>query len=149
MISDLKTEIEKVVMPILTEQLFDLVELKLSRYKKNFRLQVFIDSDDGVRVDDCARFSGLIGTALDLTDMMEEGYILEVSSPGVDRPLKTEADFRRRVGRNLQIEMVEEGHTKTVRGLLEEIDNGSLLLTGKKGKTKIAMADIMQGKEII
>ena len=101
MLDDLKTEIEKIVQPILAEESYELVELKLSRYRQKYRLQVFINSDGGVIVDDCARFSGLIGTAVDLTDLMDEGYILEVSSPGIDRPLKKEAEFKRHIVSNI------------------------------------------------
>ena len=149
MLDDLKTEIEKIVRPILTEESFDLVETKLSRYRQRYRLQLFIDSDQGVNVDDCARFSGLIGTALEMTDLMDEGYLLEVSSPGIDRPLKSEADFKRRIGREIRIEMNENGTVKSVQGKLDEVSGGTLALTGKKGQIKIALTDVVQGREII
>ncbi len=149
MVGDLKTEIEKIVTPILAEQLFDLVEMKLSRYRKNFRLQIFIDSDQGVGLDDCARISGLIGAAIDLTDFMDEGYILEVSSPGIDRPLHSEVDFRRRVGRNVLINVVENGRERSVRGVLTEVRNKALFLSGENGPLEIALNDVVQGKEIM
>jgi ribosome maturation factor RimP len=149
MLSDLKTEIEKVVRPILTDQSFDLVEIKLSRYRKNYRLQVFIDSDSGVKLNDCARVSGLVGTALDMTDLMDDGYVLEISSPGVDRPFGSEVDFRRRIGRNVRINLIADGCEKTIQGVLTEVNNEALMLSGKEGTIEVALANIRQGREII
>ncbi len=149
MLGDLKTKIEKVIRPILTDQYFDLLEIKLLRYRKNYRLQVFIDSDDGVKLDDCARISGLLGTALDITDFMDDGYILEISSPGVDRPFRSEVDFRRRIGRNVRIDLIADGYEKTIQGILTKVNNEALMLSGKEGTIEVALANIRQGREII
>lgn len=149
MLGDLKTEIEKVIRPILTDQSFDLLDIKLSRYRKNYRLQVFIDSDDGVKLDDCARISGLLGTALDITDFMDDGYVLEISSPGVDRLFLSEVDFRRRIGRNVRIDLIANGCEKTIQGVLTKVNNESLMLSGKEGTIEVALANIRQGREII
>ena len=149
MLGDLKTEIEKVIRPILTDQSFDLLEIKLSRYRKNYRLQVFIDSDGGVKLDDCARISGLLGTALDITDFMDDGYVLEISSPGVNRPFRSDVDFRRRIGRNVRIDLIADGCEKTIQGVLTKVNNEALMLSGKEGTIEVALANIRQGREII
>jgi ribosome maturation factor RimP len=149
MIGELKTEIGKLIGPILSEEAFDLVEIKLSRYKKKYRLQVFIDSDHGVGIDDCARFSGLIGTALDVSNLISDSYILEVSSPGLERPLRSEADFRRRIGRNMQVDMVEEGYQRSIRGVLSKVRGERLYLTGDEGNFEVALTDVVQGRELI
>jgi ribosome maturation factor RimP len=146
MIRDLKTEVEKVIEPILTQEDFDLIEVKLSRYKRNYRLQIFVDCNRGVLLDECARLSKLIGSALEITDIFDTGYILEVSSPGLDRPLRTGQDFKRKIGKDVDINLIEDGQEKSISGMLTGLENGVLLLSSNKGTVKIALADIVQGK---
>ncbi|MCP4566051.1 MAG: ribosome maturation factor RimP [FCB group bacterium] len=149
MIQDVKNDVEKLIEPILSEGGFELVELKLSRFKKRYRLQVFIDTDKGVLLDECAHLSGLIGTALDMTEFMDDGYILEVSSPGLDRPLQSDRDFKRNIGAEVRIMMAEDGREKKVKGTIAGIENESLVLTQESGRVEIALKDIKQGKIII
>ena len=149
MIQDLKNDIEELVEPILSEDGFELVEVKLSRYKKRYRLQIFIDTEKGVLLDECARLSGLIGTALELTDFMDDGYILEVSSPGLDRPLCNDRDFRRNIGAKVRVFMAENGREKTVQGTIAGIEDENLVLSRKSGRVEIALRDVKQGKLII
>jgi len=149
MLTDLKTEVEKVVTPILAGEGYDLVEIKLSRFKRNFRLQVFMDSDHGVALGDCAHMSGLMGTALDVADLLGDSYVLEVSSPGLDRPLLVDRDFRRRIGKRIEIQMVDGDCEITVQGDLTGIENGNLIVSGDDGLVEIALAKVRQGRIII
>lgn len=146
---DLKTEVEKLVIPILAQDHYDLVEIKLSRFRKNYRLQIFVDSDSGVTLDACAHLSDVIGMALDLNDLFDSRYILEISSPGLDRPVHTEKEFRRKIGRDLEIEMVEDGRIRTVRGNLVGVDSRALCLENNKGAMEIELAAVRQGREIV
>ena len=145
---DLKGQVEQIVEPILSGEGFDLVEIKLSRFRRNYRLQIFVDSDQGVTLDACAHLSSLIGTALDLGSTIDSGYVLEVSSPGLDRPLRSEKEFRRRVGREMEIEIVVDGREKKIRGMLEGVEGSKLLLTGSEGNIEIDLAQVRQGQEV-
>ncbi len=149
MISDVKTDVEKIIEPIISQEGFDLVEVKLSRYKNNYRLQVFADSDNGITLDQCAHLSRLTGAALDIADIFDSKYILELSSPGLDRLMTTERDFRRRVGEEVRIEYMEKGRKRRARGELTGVDTGQVTLDGKDGEIRIALDDINQGKVII
>lgn len=71
--------------------------------KENALLRVFIDSDKGITVDDCGRVSQQLGSALDVEDLIPFAYILEVSSPGIDRVLFVPAHYARYLGRNVKI----------------------------------------------
>jgi ribosome maturation factor RimP len=88
----------------------------------------------------------LIGSALEITDIFDTGYILEVSSPGLDRPLRTGQDFKRKIGKDVDINLIEDGQEKSISGMLTGLENGVLLLSSNKGTVKIALADIVQGK---
>ncbi|MEZ5359224.1 MAG: ribosome maturation factor RimP [Candidatus Zixiibacteriota bacterium] len=149
MIRDVKTDVEQLIGPIIEQEGFDLVEIKLSRYKNNYRLQIFVDSDAGVTLDNCAHLSRLTGAALDVSDIFESKYILELSSPGLDRPLHTEREFRRRIGEEVRIEYKENGRARKVRGTLKSVESGQITLDGKDGELHIALGDIEEGKVII
>ncbi len=149
MLRDLKADIEKVVEPILAQEGYDLVEIKLSRYKRNYRLQIFADSDHGITLKECAYLSRLVGTALDTDDVIDNRYILEISSPGLDRPLHSDRDFRRKIGEAMAVDVIRDGRQRTVRGTLTGIEGNILVLSGENGQERIPLADIRQGKIII
>ncbi len=148
MIKDLKSEIEQIVEPILAQEGFELVEIKLSRYKKNFRLQIFVDSDHGVTLDECSHLSRLVGTALDTDDVIESRYILELSSPGLDRPLHNQRDFQRCIGKDVKIEIIDEDDNDIVTGTLKTMEDDILCLSGEKGEVKVPLTKVRQGKII-
>jgi len=149
MIKDLKTEIENLAGPILEQEGYDLVEVKLSRFRNKYRLQVFTDSDTGVTLGQCAHLSRLLGSALDVADLFESPYILEVSSPGLDRHLHSERDFRRRIGKEVRIEYHVDGKLKTVRGQLALVEADRIRLSGEDGDMEIPLTHINYGKIVI
>ena len=146
---DLKTEVQQHIEPIITGENFDLVEIKLARFKKRYRVQIYVDSDRGVNLDDCAHLSRLVGAALDLTDLFSGGYVLEISSPGIDRPLKEVRDFRRRIGREVRLEINDDGKNSTIQGTLKGVDGDELVMANKKGEMTISLNRVVQGKVII
>jgi len=96
-------KIESVVMPILRSLGLELFEIQFSGSMTGGHLKIFIDKAAGVTVDDCAKVSRFLNPALDIDEDMPRNYTLEVSSPGIDRPLRTEADFRRHIGKKIKI----------------------------------------------
>jgi len=149
MIQDLKTEIERLVEPLLSAEGFDLVEIKLSRYKRSYRLQIFVDSDHGVTIGECAHLSRLVGTAMDTSDVIQSRYILEISSPGLDRLLHSDRDFKRKIGENMAIDLVDGDRGRTVKGILTGVDSDMLLLNGEEGEMRICLSNVRQGRIII
>jgi ribosome maturation factor RimP len=83
------------VQPLLRGQGFDLVELQLQQRKGQWLVRVFADVEGGISLEDCQRLSREIGQMLEVEDLIPSPYVLEVSSPGLDRPLRTVQDFRR------------------------------------------------------
>ena len=90
----------------------EVVEVEFVKENAEWHLRVYIDKRGGVNIDDCESFSKEFSTVLDGEDMIDRAYNLVVSSPGLDRPLKTEADFRRYAGELLDIRMLP-GRLKT------------------------------------
>ncbi|UCD18107.1 MAG: ribosome maturation factor RimP, partial [Candidatus Zixiibacteriota bacterium] len=109
------------------------------------RLQVFVDSDRGVSIDDCARLSKAIGPVLDAQTIFRGGYTLEVSSPGMDRPLETAKDFRRRVGNKIEIHF-NDNTVRPLRGVLIGAEGQTIDLQVENDVKKLDLVDIKMGK---
>src|SRR5438034_3365224 len=84
-----------IVEPLLQTQGFELVELQLQQRKGQWLVRVFADAEGGISLADCRKLSLEIGQVLDAEDLIAASYVLEVSSPGLDRPLHTARDFQR------------------------------------------------------
>ncbi len=121
---------------------FELVDLEYRTEGRDWILRLFIDREGGVTLDDCADVSREFGALLEVEDILHHAYRLEVSSPGLDRPLKKAADFERFRGHLVKVKTLESvdpdqrGHTrKTFLGELLGFENGvvSLRQTDKKG----------------
>lgn len=107
MLDDTKQQVIDLIEKPLRREGCELVDVVLSRYRKNWTLRLFIFSDRGTTIDECARISRLVGDIIDGTTVLESGYTLEVSSPGLDRPLTAARDFKYRVGETVKIEFTD------------------------------------------
>ena len=100
--------VETILGPLLDAEGFSLVDVEYKRERGGWVLRVFIDKEGGVTLDDCARVSREFGQLLDVEDIIPTSYQLEVSSPGLDRPLKKEEDFVKYSGRKVRIKTKEQ-----------------------------------------
>jgi ribosome maturation factor RimP len=94
-------------LPVLEELGLELVEVQYRREQNGWILRLVIDKQEGITLDDCAVVSREISQLLDIEDFIGEAYNLEVTSPGLDRPLKSIAEFERFVGRKAKIKTIE------------------------------------------
>jgi ribosome maturation factor RimP len=101
------TAVESFARPVLDDMGLELVEVQFRRESAGWLLRLFIDREDGVNVDDCASVSRQISAYLEVEDLIEHAYNLEVSSLGLERPLKKKADFVRFTGRKARIKLKE------------------------------------------
>ncbi|MFQ5608409.1 MAG: ribosome maturation factor RimP [Candidatus Zixiibacteriota bacterium] len=148
MAEERKRIIAGALAPALQKAGFELVEIKLAQYGRSSRLRLFIDTqtDAGVSVEDCAQASRLVGEILEAERFFESDYHLEVSSPGIDRPLTTERDFRRRVGRTIWIDFIDSDRTR-LEGELECVEGDQLALAGKKQTHRVRLSEIREARE--
>ncbi len=144
----LKNKIAELIKSPIEERGFDLVELKLSRYKKGNAVRVFVDSDNGVKLEDCAGLSKAIDVVLEDNNIFRNGYNIEVSSPGLDRPLQTSKDFRRRIGEQVQI-LFDQADQSPIMGELTGADDLCIELFTEEGTKKIELAGVKMGKIIL
>ena len=141
MSDDAKLKISGLIEQPLADEGFELAGIALSRYKTSVTLRVFVYGRNGVTLDDCARLSRLVGEIIDGTELFESGYTLEVSSPGLDRPLETARDFRYRVGEQVKIEFADKKR-KRLRAEIVSADENQVELRDDSGTFKIDLADI-------
>jgi len=130
----LSTVVETVtglVTPILDEQNFELVEVEFVKEGKNWFLRVFIDKEGGIDIEECAYVSEKLSEKLDSMDPdpIPQAYFLEVSSPGAERPLKKEADYKKALGEYINISLYQavDGQ-KQYEGFLVSLNETELVL---------------------
>jgi len=117
--------IQAVVEPVVAGLGYDYVGAEFGQGENGTTLRVFIDTPNGVDVDDCAKVSRQLSAALDVDDVVGTAYLLEVSSPGVDRPLFTEAQFAAQVGQMVKARstVLHDGR-RNFKGVLVSVADG-------------------------
>lgn len=117
---DYEQRTETLIMPLVEENHFELVDVEYVKEASNWYLRAFIDKEGGITVDDCELISRRLSDLLDEEDFIPEAYILEVSSPGLGRQLKKEKDLKRSIGEEVEIKLYK-GVKKEHRGKMISI----------------------------
>lgn len=148
---DLVQNITQLATKVAESAGLDLVDVEIFRAGKRRVLRIYVGKRDGVNVDDCARVSRDLGTLLDADNVMQdENYILEVSSPGLDRPFKTLKDYRRNLGRFVRVSTREPvegfGNKKVMVGKLQDVGEASITLDLDGTARPIPLDLILQAK---
>ena len=126
---------EQLVLPIIQSKKFELVDVEYVKEGGTWYLRAYIDKPGGITVDDCEIVNRALGDLLDREDFIEDSYILEVSSPGLGRPLNKEKDFVRSHGKEVEIRtyrMVER--QKEFRGILKAWDKETVTIETEEGE---------------
>lgn len=136
---DVAGQVTELLQPLLDEKGLELVELEYKKVGRGYLLRVFIDKPGGVNLDDCADLSRELSVQLDVEDCIPGRYNLEVSSPGLNRPLKSDRDFIRYQGhlaviRTVELQADEKGsRRKTFLGTLQGVEEGFVVISLKEG----------------
>lgn len=140
-------QIEPIIEKKLTSLGYELFDIKFIRAGSRSILRLFIDKKGGITVGDCEKVSHDISIMLDVENFSQAPYTLEVSSPGIDRPLTSEKDFIRAVGNTVRFRTKEtEGKSRTLRGKLTACSDGICTVETTEGTTTIALSSIYSGK---
>lgn len=135
---------EKLLMPIIEEHNFELVDVEYVKEGGIWYLRAYIDKEGGFTVDDCELVSRRLSDLLDVEDFIPDSYILEVSSPGLGRQLKKEKDFARSLGEEVDVKLYKAiNKQKEFTGFLVDYDEEKLVLEFEDESTmEFARADI-------
>ena len=120
---------EEYLTPIVEEYGFELVDVEYVKEGSNWYLCAYIDKPGGISVDDCEKVSRRLSDILDEKDYIEDSYIMEISSPGLDRPLKKEKDFQRNMGKLVEVRTYRPiEKQKEFCGILTAFDSNSVTI---------------------
>ncbi len=134
---------EKYLLPLMEEHQFELVDVEYVKEAGTWYLRAYIDKEGGITVDDCEIISRKLGEWLDKEDFIEDSYILEVSSPGLGRPLKKEKDYKRSIGKDVEIRLYRaRDKQKEFIGTLKAYDEKSVTITCDEEDMIFEKADI-------
>ena len=133
----IESRAEALIQPVIEENQFELVDVEYVKEAGEWYLRAYIDKPGGVNVDDCEKVSRAFEARLDEADLIADAYILEVSSPGLDRPLKKEKDYRRAMGKEIELHTYKpvDGE-KQFFGTLQEFDADSVTIRTEEEQTR-------------
>jgi len=136
-------QVSDLIEPILNEMKFELIDVEYLSDRGRWALRIYIDKDGGVTLDDCAAVSGELGDLIDIKNIIEQEYVLEVSSPGLNRPLKKEADFIRAIGKKIKVRTrTPVDGRRNFTGVLKDFKEQKLALDSEGGLVTLAWSDM-------
>ena len=128
--TDIANYVEELVMPIIDEGNFELVDVEYVKEGANWYLRVYADKEGGINIDDCVTISRALEAKLDEKDVIEDAYILEVSSPGLGRQLKKDRDYKRPLGDEIEFKLYKaRNKQKEFEGILKDFDEHTFTIT--------------------
>lgn len=121
---------EELIQPLVDAHNFELVDVEFVKEGSDYFLRVYIDKDGGITIDDCVLLSREFNEILDKENFISEGYIFEVSSPGLMRPIKKEKDYQRSIGKLIDIKLFKAiDKQKELTGILKEFTQDTITVT--------------------
>jgi ribosome maturation factor RimP len=137
---------EQIIMfiePVLEEMGFELVDVEYLGAGGRTVLRIYMDRPGGVTIDDCARVSREIGVLIDVKNLIPQRYVLEVSSPGLNRRLKNERDFAWAIGKRVKVRMKSplEGR-RNFAGRLTRVKSGMIVIAADGGEAMLPIGEI-------
>ena len=145
---NIQEQIEKIILPIEEKEFVEIVDIEYLRENGDNVLRIYIDADKGVNLDLCTKMSHLFGSELDKKDPIEGHYILEISSPGIDRILKKEKDFFRFIGLCIKVKIaVAINNQKNFKGKLVSVKNNKIVVEDlTSGVVEIEISNITKAQ---
>ncbi len=143
----IKEKIAGLIAPIIDAHQVDLIDIELKGKPGQLVLRIYVDMVGGIGLDQCAVISREISDVLDMADLIQGRYRLEVSSPGLDRPLKSARDFERNIGRQVRVNYRgEDGVVATLTGTIKAVTENEVLLEADAQLHRVALATIVLAK---
>ena len=129
---------ERFLLPLLAEHNFELVDVEYVKEGGNWYLRAYIDKEGGITVDDCEVISRTLSDWLDREDFIADSYTLEVSSPGLGRPLKKDKDFERSLGEAVELRLYKpRDKQKEFAGILKGYDRETVTIETEDGREEV------------
>ena len=144
-------KVTELVKNTIEEMGFELVDAEYVKEGRNQVLRLYVDKEGGINIDECETVSRATEVLIDEANIIDNSYIFEVSSPGIDRPFKTDRDYEKAIGQQVEITLFApmEG-TKRIDGVLKEKDGDTVTIeTGKNREIKLDRKQISQIRKAV
>lgn len=142
--------VQKMVEEIISDTDMELIDIEYVKEGPFKYLKVYLDKPEGITVDDTADVSRELNKKLDEKDLIKEQYFLEVSSPGIERPFKTEADYQKSIGLKVEAKFFKPiNGKKSISGILLEKNKDSVVIEDGEESTTINLNDISKINKVL
>ncbi len=129
-------QVWELVEPVTEAECIELIEVEYQREARGWTLRLYLDHEKGISIADCTRISRQVSDLLDVEDIIPNAYTLEVSSPGINRPIRRPKDFEKYVGEEIHVKTKEPyGNRRNFRGYLVKFSNNNLTIRCKDETT--------------
>jgi ribosome maturation factor RimP len=136
--------------PLISSLGYEMVDVEFVKEQNEYYLKIFIDKTGGINLEDCQLVSEIIGEKLDELDIIDTSYYLEVSSPGLDRPIKTDQDIKRNLGKEVEVNLYKSINAKKhIEGILIAYDEKNVTLQVEEDTITIPRESISLMRQII
>jgi ribosome maturation factor RimP len=147
MSQEIVERVQNIAEPILSREGLELVDIEYRRETRGWVLRLYIDKEGGVNVDDCSHASQEVGRSLDVEEVITTPYTLEVSSPGLDRPLKNEKDFRKSIHKLIRVKTVDPiQNQKNFKGRLLTVSENRIEIEAEGKVVEIPLSQVAKAK---
>ena len=128
-------KVRNLLTQVIEETGVELVDIEFAKEGQNWYLRIYIDKNNGITIDDCEKTSRIAEKILDEKDIIEQAYILEVSSPGIDRPIKKDEDFEKFAGEIVDIKLYKAiDKQKEFQGALKGLEGSIVTIVEENGE---------------
>ncbi len=140
---DYEKKTEELILPLIDGKEFELVDIEYVKEGGNYYLRVYLDKEGGITIDDLEMVSRALSDKLDEKDFIDDAYVLELSSPGLDRPLKKDKDFERNKGKMVELKLYKAlDGVKEFEGELKGYDEENILVMVDEEEKKFNRQDV-------
>ena len=145
----IESKVQALIENEITDLGYELYDVEYLKEGRDFYLRIYINSKNGIGIEDCEKVNNVIDPILDEKDFIKDQYFLEVSSVGLERNLRKEKHFKEAIGENIEIKLYKKiNNTKTIEGKLENFENGILKIENQGEILDINIKDIASAKVI-
>lgn len=140
---NIESKVQELIEKEITDLGYELYDVEYLKEGRDFYLRIYINSKEGIGIEDCEKVNNVIDPILDEKDFIKEQYFLEVSSPGLERVLRKEKHFLSQIGNEVSVKLFKPiNKQKELVGILQEYNNDEIVLKQENELIKISLKDI-------
>ena len=143
-----KNEIIELIKNEIKKMGYELIDVELNIASRLSDIKLYVDKEGGITIDECTKVNRLISDLIFRKDLLTKNYRLEVSSPGLDRPLRTKRDFQRNAGKNIILEYGDKPDLKKIEGKIVSADDELIIINNKNNECISMSFDIINKGKI-